>query len=209
MCPVIKMNKLVSIIVATSALTLITATVALAQSPSPSRLVEAGAPSLSIISPAEGQTVYTDKVPVLISTENFQFVDYQVNTTKVAGQGHVHLWLDDQNPTPQSAVKVAGDSYTFQDVAYGDHKLVAELVSSDHTPLSPPVTVTVNFKTTPAPTPSAVATSGFDKNTAIVILVVVALVIAAAWWYTKEDEVETPAVTRKPTKKTAAKSRRK
>ena len=195
------MNKLVSIITATSALTLITATVALAQG--------TGTPSLSIISPAEGQTVYTDKVPVLISTENFQLVDYQVNTTRVAGQGHVHLWLDEQNPTPQSAAKAADDSFTFPDVAYGDHKLVAELVASDHTSLNPPVTVTVNFTTAPVATPSAVTTSGFDKNTAIVILVVVALVIAAAWWYTKEDEVETPTATRKSTKKTVTKSRRK
>ena len=211
MCPVIKMQKLVSIITALLAFATISTLPALAQGAiAPASTL--GGPNLSIITPSEGQTIYKDSVPMLVKADNFELVNYQNNPTKTAGQGHIHMWLDDQNPTKDSAVKVTSDTYTFQDVAYGDHKLVAELVSSDPTSLTPPVTVTVNFKTAPAASPSATVPSGFDKNPALVILVVVALVIAAAWWYTKEED-ETPessSTNRKPrARKTARRSRRK
>ena len=173
-------------------------------------------PALTVITPSEGQTLYGQKVPILIDTENHEIVDYQTNTKKVTGQGHVHLWLDEENPTPESAVKLTTDEFTYSDVAYGDHTLKAQLVTNDHFPLKPAVTSTVNFKTAPVATPSPVATAGFDKNTALVIFIVVALVILAAWWYTKEDEDEMPseeAKTKKPqkrkvTKKSASKRKK-
>ncbi len=145
---------------------------------------------LKIVTPSEGQTIYGQKVPILISVENLSLTDYQTNKNKAAGQGHIHLWFDDANPTRDSAVKLTTDEFTYSDVPYGDHALKAELVNNDHTSLTPQVITTVNFKTAPVATSSPVATSGFDKNTALVILVVVALVILAAWWYTKEEDEE-------------------
>src|SRR3972149_9833723 len=146
------------------------------------------APLLKMVTPSEGQTIYRDKVPILVSVENFEIVDYNLNQTPKIGQGHIHLWLDDTSPTPESAVKLASDEFTFSDVPYGNHTLRAELVNNNHTSLNPPVIVTVSFKNEPVGSPSPVATSGFDKNTALVILAVVALVIIAAWWYTREEE---------------------
>ena len=190
------MKKFFSALFALSALTLVTTTT-LAQSTSP---------KLTIITPSEGQTIYGNKVPVLFSVENFNIVDYQTNTNPVSGQGHIHLWLDEVNPTAQSAVKVTSDNFTYSDVAYDNHVLRAELVTSDHKSSVPPQVVTVNFKNDPIATPSPTTTSGFDKNTALVILVVVALVIIAAWWYTKEEDQEK---SEKPIKKTKRLSRRK
>src|SRR3990172_4161446 len=152
-----------------------------------------GIPTLDVLTPSEGQTIYGDKVPVLLDAQNFEIVDFANNTKAVAGQGHVHLWLDDEQMTPQSAAKAIEDTFTFSDVPAGDHKLKVELVANDHSSLKPPVAQEISFKT--APVSSAVppeAESGFDKKTALVIFVVVALVIIAAWWYTKdEDEEET------------------
>ena len=157
-----------------------------------------GVPTLEVLTPSEGQTIYGDKVPVLLDAQNFEIVDFANNTKAVTGQGHIHLWLGDEQITPQSAAKAIEDTFTFSDVPAGDHKLRAELVNNDHTSLKPPVVVEVtSFKT--APVASAVppeAESGFDKKTALVIFVVVALVIVAAWWYTKDEDEEMEKVSK-------------
>src|SRR3989337_1962642 len=150
-----------------------------------------GTPTLNVLTPSDGQTIYGDKVPVLLDTQNFEIVDFANNTKAVSGQGHVHLWLDDEQMTVQSAAKAIEDTFTFSDVPAGDHKLRVELVANDHSSLKPPIAKEISFKT--APVSSAVtpeAESGFDKKTALVIFVVVALVIVAAWWYTKDEDEE-------------------
>lgn len=188
------MNRFTRVALATSALTILSTTSIFAQN--------AGAkPTLTPITPSEGQTIYGDKVPILLSVENFEIVDFAQYSTLKAGQGHVHLWLDDKNPTKESAAKVVDDNFTYADVAYGSHTLRAELINNNHTSLTPPVATTINFKTEAAISPAPAAASTFDKNTALVILVVVALVIVAAWWYTKEED-EMPAKSTSPAKKT-------
>ena len=198
------MNSLSRILLTSTTITLISATSVLAQSPSTS-------PSLKLVTPTDGQTIYGDKIPILFAVENFQLIDYAKNPTLVAAQGHIHIWLDDTTPTKDSARKVITDYTTYIDVPYGEHTLKTELVGNNHTSLTPPVTVTVKFKSAPASSPSPAVSSGFDKNTALVILVVVTLVIVAAWWYTKEED-ETPTKstsTTKATKRKTAKKRRK
>ena len=170
-------------------LALTTATVAVFATPVFAQQI--ASPSLKILTPGPAQTIYGNTVPVLLSVENFKLVDYQSNTVPQVGQGHIHLWLDDDKLAKESAVKISTDNYAFTGVAPGDHTLVAELVNNNHTSLTQPVTTTVKFKTAAPATPSPAATSGFDRNTALVILVVVALVILAAWWYTKEEDEET------------------
>lgn len=164
-------------------------------------------PQLKIITPSDGQTIYGDKIPVLFGVDNFQITDFQKNPTSAAGQGHIHLWLDDTSQTAETAVKVTDDNYTYSNVAYGDHTLHAELVNNDHTPLNPPQAATVQFKSASVGTPNPAIQSSFDKNTALVILVVVSLVIVAAWWYTKEDDEEADSPeTKKPFDKSQGKS---
>src|SRR3989337_2109555 len=150
-----------------------------------------GIPTLDVLAPSERQTIYGDKVPILLDAQNFEIVDFANNTKAVAGQGHVHLWLDYEKMTPQSAAKSIEDTFTFSNVPAGDHKLKVELVANDHSSQKPPIAQEISFKT--APVSSAVppeSESGFDKKTALVIFVVVALVIIAAWWYTKDEDEE-------------------
>lgn len=187
------MNRIPGIIVVAFATLLLSTTIAVAQEPQ--------TPSFDI-TPSEGQIIYGNKVPVLVATENFEIVDYNQNRLKEAGKGHVHLWLDEQNLTVETSVQLTTDIFTYNDVSYGEHTLIAELVASDHAPLIPPVKKTIKFQNQPVSSPNPAQATGFDKKTGLVILAIVALVIIAAWWYTKdEDEEETekePKVTREP-----------
>lgn len=194
------MNKISKAAIATTFALLAATSTILAQSPS----TLGGPVKFEVITPSEGQTIYGDKIPVLFSAENFEIVDYAQNSQPKAGQGHVHIWLDDQNPTAQDATKVTTDTYTFSNVAYGDHTLKAELVTNDHKSMSPPQVVTTKFKNQAIASELADPNqSSFDKRTAMVILVVVALVIVAAWYYTKDEDDED--IDEKPKKKTARK----
>lgn len=147
-------------------------------------------PKLDVLTPQENQTIYGDKIPILFDVQGFTLTEVQTNPVPVAGQGHIHLWLDDPNPTAETATKVAKDEFTFSDVAYGEHTLKAELVGNNHKSLTPPQVLTIKFRNEAITAPPSVSGNAFDKNTALVILIVVALVIVAAWWYTKEEDEE-------------------
>jgi len=109
------------------------------------------APTLKILAPSA--TLYAPgNVTVTVEVTNFNIVDKQ-GQTNVAGEGHLHYYLDVDAPTtpgqpaiPTSGVwaHVASTSYTFTNVTSGQHKISVELVNNDHTPLSPPVVATIN-----------------------------------------------------------------
>ena len=170
---------------------------------SASVLAQVTTPTLKVVTTGAGQTIYGQRIPILFATENVQLVDYQKNPTNIKGQGHIHVWLDEKNPSAQNAKIVTEQNTLYTDVPYGDHTLKAELVNNNHSSMNPPVVVNVTFKSALATSPTPAPVSSFDKNTAVVILVVVALVIIAAWWYTKEDD-EKPAksASEKPAAKT-------
>ena len=121
-----------------------------------------------------------------------------VATTPIFGQSSTpkfEIITPSENQTVYGT-KIPQDTYTFPDVAFGEHTLQAELVTNDHKSLKPPQVVSAKFKNEAIPQSEQSQTTGFDKKTAAVILVVVALVIVAAWWYTKdedEEEMEKPA----------------
>jgi len=106
------------------------------------------------MSPQNGADVSAKSVTVTISVTNFNIVDKQ-GQAAVAGEGHVHYYLDVQPPTTpgQPAVPpsgsiwatVAATSYTFTNLALGQHTIYVELVNNDHTPLVPPVTASVQI----------------------------------------------------------------
>lgn len=105
-------------------------------------------PRLTIVNPEDGSQILGSKVTVSFVVNNFIFVDFAKITKKTAGQGHMHLWLDEKNPTPENAQKITkATSITLEDVPPGSHKLVFELVNNDHTSFKPPVTQTVNLTT--------------------------------------------------------------
>lgn len=201
------MHQVTKFLATAAALSILSVTPAFAQaaaSPTP----VTGAPKIVVITPQPGQTIYGDKIPILFSVTGLQLTDYNTNSYITPGQGHIDVWLDDPNPTKDTAKMVITDNTIYSDVPAGNHTLRAELVNNDHSSLTPPEVVTVSFKTAPVGSPAPAPSSTFDKNTALIILVVVALVILAAWWYTKDEEDEMPAkeeTKAAPKKKTARK----
>lgn len=116
-------------------------------------LLAALLPLISFISPTPGQIISGSKVPVKIAVNNFSIVDYRTHPRLVAGQGHIHLWLDQTGLSKTSAVKAVSDTYTFENVKPGSHTLIAELVRNDHSSLNPPMTTTISFQTKASASP--------------------------------------------------------
>lgn len=120
----------------------------------------AAAPNLAML-PIDGSTTGGSDVQLSVMVLNFNVIDKQ-GTPAVAGEGHIHYYMDVDAPTspgkpaiPPSGstwVTTADTAYTFTNVTPGKHTFSAELVNNDHTPLEPPVvsksTITV---TAPAP----------------------------------------------------------
>ncbi len=104
--------------------------------------------SFSIVSPEDGSTVEGGQVSVKIDIQNLELVDFKENTTNVEGQGHVHVWLDQDTSNPLIASKlIEGDTLTFNDVPAGEHTLTVQLVNNDHTPIQPEVKQEIHFTT--------------------------------------------------------------
>jgi hypothetical protein len=117
-------------------------------------------PTISIGSPSNGATVTAGDVLVTVSVSNFDVVDKQ-GQPNVAGQGHVHFYLDVAAPTtpgqpavPTSGVwaHVSGLSYTFPNIGPGSHTIAVQLVNNDHTPVVPSAidSITINVAGAPA-----------------------------------------------------------
>lgn len=96
-----------------------------------------GEPKLTIVFPKDGELIKSSKVTVQLETENFNIVP--VGEPVKEGQGHFHVWFD-------SDKKVTADKIvTFENVVSDKHTIVAELVKSDHSSLSPKVTKTITI----------------------------------------------------------------
>lgn len=154
--------------------------------------------SLSFISPTPGQIIVGDKVTVKLAINNFSLVDYHTHPKATPGQGHIHLWLDQSNPTKVSAIKTNSDTYTFENVKSGSHTLVAELVNNDHSSLSPQVITTVRFSTVPQTTVG-------NSSLLTISLLAFALLVIALYFVSQQVQVTTVSRSGKP----APKSKRK
>ncbi len=119
----------------------------------------ANAPNVTML-PLDGENIEAGDITVSAMALNFNLVD-KLSGANVAGEGHLHYFMDVDAPTTpnQAAVPSTGvyfatanTSYTFKNVTPGTHTFSVELVNNDHTPLVPAVVakVTVNV-TTPTP----------------------------------------------------------
>ncbi len=115
-------------------------------------------PAVKLVSPTDVAKLPSGELTVTAQVSNFNVVDKH-GQTKVAGEGHLHFYMDVDAPTTQGQpaipasgtwVHVADTVYTFKNVAAGTHTVSVELVNNDHTPLNPPVvqkiTVTLDAK---------------------------------------------------------------
>ncbi|GEM_PF-3269912 len=96
-----------------------------------------------LVTPQPGQHIFTNKVNVVIAPVNFTITP--PGGEPVRGEAHFHIFLDDR-----SYVIVANNSYTFENVAEGDHTLKVEVHNNDHSSLSPPLVRILYFTTGPA-----------------------------------------------------------
>ncbi len=124
-------------------------------------------PTLSITSPVNGASIVAGNIVVNTTVANLNVVDKQ-GQPNVAGEGHLHFYLDVDAPTapgvpavPTSGVwaHVSGTSFTFTNVAPGTHTLSVQLVNNDHTLLIPLVVVKITITVTPSTAPTLNITS--------------------------------------------------
>ncbi len=138
-------------------------------------------PAVKFVSPNDSANLPVGKLPVNVQVSNFTVVDKQ-GQTAVAGEGHLHFYLDVDAPTTpgQPAIPaggiwahVSGTSYTFDNVTAGTHTISVELVNNDHTPLVPPVVqkITVTTDTNPRLTISQPPNGAIKKTGPITITV--------------------------------------
>ncbi|WP_214040987.1 cupredoxin domain-containing protein [Methanoculleus sp.] len=108
--------------------------------------------NVTIASPEANASVTSGNVTVSVNVTNFTLVE-PTGQANVAGEGHLHYYLDAPVPTNESepAIPETGDyvvsantSYTWENVTAGEHNLSVQLVNNDHTPVIPLAFETVN-----------------------------------------------------------------
>lgn len=107
---------------------------------------------VEIVSPADGATL--DQGPVVVRLEAHGFAVVPAGDT-TPNSGHHHLFLDrdvsaagQPIPAEEGFIVHMGtgvSEYTFQNVAPGEHRLIAVVGDAVHVPLDPMLTDTVRF----------------------------------------------------------------
>jgi len=102
------------------------------------------APSARILQPADGDTVVSPDVHVMLGVEGVQVV--AATGQRVEGQGHHHLFVDRDLTPPDSVIPagVAGivhigtgaTEYTLSGLAPGAHRIIAVLAYGNHVPMA-------------------------------------------------------------------------
>jgi hypothetical protein len=91
---------------------------------------------LAIVGIQNGDVITTDDLKFAINVQNLNLVDYTDHPEAVAGEGHIHIWLDTTSTDPKAAMWVFNDPKHIvikkQDLAEGDHTIIVGLVSNDH-----------------------------------------------------------------------------
>lgn len=118
-------------------------------------------PVLSVASPTEGQTIVSDKLTVSFIVGNFTFVDFHQKKTKGRNEGHVRMWLDQQQTDENVNEILSHDDVVFNNLPEGKHTLIVQVVNNDNSPFKPDIATTISFSSylpiplppTPTPTP--------------------------------------------------------
>lgn len=84
---------------------------------------------ISILSPKDGDTLYSGKENVM---------EYEI--TLGTGDDHFHVWVDGAKSPPQRNLK---GSYTLPKMTQGDHTIEIKIVDKEHVPTGPEQAITV------------------------------------------------------------------
>lgn len=105
-------------------------------------------PILAVVSPKNNEQIFGPKITVSFIVKNFIFTDFNIRVKNQKGEGHLNVWLDQQNPKPENAQKIIrATEFTLENIKPGNHQLVLELVNNDQTSLKPLLRETVSFTT--------------------------------------------------------------
>jgi len=108
-------------------------------------------PQVLLLSPADGSVFPPGSVTVRAYVENFNLVD-KVGQANVPGEGHLIYYLDVLPPVAMNESAIPGSgayaistslSYTWENLAAGDHILAVQAVNNDDTPIRYPSAVRV------------------------------------------------------------------
>jgi len=111
-------------------------------------------PRISISSPEDSAKVAGPDVNVTVDVQRFELAN-ALGQENVAGQGHVHYFLDTAAPTtpgepaipPEGAyAATANPWHEWTNLSVGKHTLSVELVNNDHTPLVPAIVDVVTIE---------------------------------------------------------------
>ena len=98
-------------------------------------------PSISILSPEEGATLFSDQVTIEFSVANFN-----IGSDGDGVDGHIHYALDDNN----AVMHYSTEPITISNVSEGDHQFHIWLVDSNHEPVDPFAGDTLSFNVSEA-----------------------------------------------------------
>ncbi len=104
-----------------------------------------GNASIEITSPTESESLPAGNVTITVDVRDFNLTE-KLGQANVPGEGHLHYYMDVAVPkTPDQPattavgtfVPTANTSYTWQNVAAGNHNFSVQLANNDHTPVIP------------------------------------------------------------------------
>jgi plastocyanin len=106
-----------------------------------------GAPTITIESPAAGETV-SGAFDMTISTTDFELSEALLGKPNVAGVGHWHVFVDAVEGMGTMMGMAGTDTYTIDTSALtpGPHKFFAVLVDNLHAPFDPAVATAVEVE---------------------------------------------------------------
>ncbi len=105
-------------------------------------------PALVIASPQDGSITLGTRVTIDVTVGEVVLTDFKRVPENRPGQGHLHFWLDQANPTTSNAIHYFRNQlYTFTNVAPGNHTLIVEVVSNNHSSFESHVIKKVQFAT--------------------------------------------------------------
>ena len=95
---------------------------------------DAKSATLAIVGIKNGDIITTKDLKFGIDVQHLNLVNYTEHTEPMAGEGHIHIWLDTTSTEPKAAMKVYNDPkhIVIKDIAEGDHTIIIGLVSNDH-----------------------------------------------------------------------------
>ncbi|MFE5323617.1 stalk domain-containing protein [Paenibacillus sp. NPDC056579] len=96
-----------------------------------------------------GGYVTGSELKVSVFTFNHLLKDFAQAKEPKAGEGHIHLWLDNEKLDAASAIKLfKNEPVVFRDLKPGQHTLTVQLVGNDHKPVQPEVKQVIPFTST-------------------------------------------------------------